>query len=299
MKKKLSVSIGIPTHEAGESLVVLLNSLYGQTCYKSIDKILVIVDGNRISDKICQKIQNKKLIIKIFKNRAGQSARINDIFKNLNSDYTILTNDDVCLEKDSIKNLLKNAKYDLVAGCTKPYKSNSYFESIVCIGAKINHLIASKWDKGDNYLACNGRLLMISSRLKLFIKIPKKLWNNDAYIFLTCNRNNFSFKHIEKSVCYYQSPQNLREHLKQSIKFQNSQYENTYYLQGDLSKFYSIPLKDELISIARVFMDSPFNTMIYILLAVYTRSVSPRKKIAINTLGYWCTDKSTKLAKSF
>jgi glycosyltransferase involved in cell wall biosynthesis len=120
--QKNKISIGIPTYEAGESLVAVVKSISTQTCYSEIDKILIAVDGNSIPQKILRHLTDKKIKIVYFKNRKGQSTRINNIFKLLNTKKIVLTNDDVILKKNALEFIQKKyKKYDLIAGNVKAF----------------------------------------------------------------------------------------------------------------------------------------------------------------------------------
>jgi glycosyltransferase involved in cell wall biosynthesis len=290
MKNK-NITIGIPTYEAGESLITTLNSVYAQTFYNHIDEVILVVDGNIISKNIKDKIKNPKLRIIEKKNRKGQSQRINDILLESKSDYTVLTNDDIYLEKHAIENLAKENNEDLIAGCARPTNSNNLIAKIINVGVDVNHSISSEWKNGDNYLACNGRLIMISKRLRDKIKVPVGLWNNDAYIYLVCKLNNYEFKHTEKSICYYQAPQKLSDHMKQSAKFQNSFKENSEYFNEDLSAYYIIPFTSKILGLCKTFIHNPLGTSSYIFLLIYSRF---KKMPLIKNNSYWETDKSTK-----
>lgn len=293
--KKTKLSIGIPTYEAGEGLVLTLKSIYNQTFYKSIDNILVLVDGKKISKAILKKIANDKLIVKSYKIRRGQSIRINDILSSLNSKNIILTNDDICLGKEAVENFYKNKKYGLVAGCVKPFKSSNFLTKSINIGSYINHKIALGWNRGDNYLSCNGRLVMISEKLKKKIVIPPNLWNSDAYMYLICKKNKLKFKHEEKSECYFQNPQKIRDYLSQSSKFQNSRFENSHFIDKNMAKYYKVPIRLLVSAFLEFFTKFPIYTVVYIFLAIYARLVSKTRSKKIPSIGYWKTDHSTKI----
>src|SRR5258708_1257351 len=90
MKK---ITIGIPTYEASDSLVITLKSIYNQSDYKNVEKIILAVDGNRIKKSVLTEILNKKLEIHYFKKRKGQAQRINDLCRLSDTNLLVLTND--------------------------------------------------------------------------------------------------------------------------------------------------------------------------------------------------------------
>ncbi len=224
-KKKISINIGIPTYEAGESLVLALDSLYRQTSFHLVRKVIVIVDGNTISNKIKAKINNPKLQIIYGIKRQGQPSRINDIFESSNTDLVILTNDDVVLDKYALKNIVQTfikTRADLISGAVTPLPGTTFLEKILFIGYQINRKIYRNWNNGDNYLSCNGRLLILSKRLYKKIQIPKKLWNNDAFLYLFVKVHHFKYAHEAKAIAWYRMPNQISEHIKQRSKFKQS-----------------------------------------------------------------------------
>lgn len=295
--KKPKINIGIPTYEAGDSLISVLKSIYNQTYFKYLEFIVVVVDGNKIKKNIIEKIRNPKLKIIYYKKRKGQSARINSIFKNMENEFIVLTNDDVILKKNAIEELFnkhKRTHADLIAGNAKPVEETKTLAKIISIGNKISNSISLFWNKGGNYLACNGRLLGISKSLYTKLSIPEAIWNNDMYIYLYVRENNFKFAFAENAVCFYKSPENLREHVSQSLKYQKSYDEMQKYFKSYLSEIYEIPLAVKIKAVKKVFFQNPLFVILYFLLYYYTRVISILNNKPMKDKIYWETDISTK-----
>lgn len=289
------ISIGIPTYEAGLSLVSTVNSILNQTCYKNINQILIMVDGNKISKPILNKLQDKKIKIFYSKKREGQSARINDIFNSLNTKQIILANDDILLDKNALKIIFKKyKKFDLVAGNIKPLNKLGFLEQILESGQQIQCAIAKDWNKGNNYLSCNGRFIILSKKFYKKITVPEKIWNNDAYVYILSQKLNFKFAFAGDVKIYYKSPSNLREHLSQSIKFQKSKEDLQRYFKEDIDSFYKIPLQIKIKSLILVIIKSPAATLLYLAIFSATRLKNYLTKSSLWTKGYWQTDLSTK-----
>lgn len=288
-------SIGIPTYEAGESLVSVVNSLVSQTVYSQIDKILIAVDGNSIPEKILSNLKNKKVEIAYFKNRKGQSARINDIFKILNTQKIVLTNDDVKLDKNSLEFINKKySKFDLIAGNVQPLKEKNLFGKSLIIGQKLRVFVSNRWNGGNNYLSCNGRLIILSKDLYKKITIPEKIWNNDAYIYLTSQQLKLKFAFAPEITAYYKSPSALKEHLSQSSKFQKSTVDLQRYFKTNISKFYKIPTGLLVKSVLVNFLNNPILASTYLVIFLFTRFRSFFIKQEFKLKGFWETDLSTK-----
>lgn len=288
-------SIGIPTYEAGESLVTVINSLISQTAFNKIDKILIAVDGNKIPAKIVKKISHKKVKIFNFKTRQGQSARINDLFRLSKNEKLILTNDDVILEKNAVELISKEYRqFDLVAANIKSLTEKTSLEKALMFGQNLRTLISKKWNNGDNYLSCNGRLIILSKKLYKKITIPKNVWNNDAYIYLESQNLKLKFAYADDLIAYCKTPATIREHLSQSSKFQKSPIDLQRFFEDDISGFYKIPVNLIIISIMESFVKNPIAGLIYTTIFIYTRLRSYFMKSEFKVKSFWETDLSTK-----
>ncbi|MDP3941681.1 MAG: glycosyltransferase, partial [bacterium] len=227
-----SLTIGIPTYEAKLSLVKALHSIYRQKYFDYVKKILLVVDGNSIEKSILKSIRNEKLEIVYKKKRAGQSTRINDIFSLADTDYLFLTNDDVVLEDNCLKSIfasISNSNKGLFSCNVRPVKNKSFFQKVIRVGFVINYEIAQSWNKGDNYLTCNGRGVVLAKKLYKKIVVPTTIWNNDAFLFFANRMNGYSSATIPDAIVRYMLPSSIHEHIKQSSKFLHSFHENKQY----------------------------------------------------------------------
>lgn len=290
------VTVGIPTYEAGESLVVALDSIYAQSSFSSIKEVLVVTDGKKLTSSMKQQLERKKLKIVEKSTRKGQSRRINDIFELASTQLLVLTNDDVIWDKHALRELVSQYKQyqpDLLSAKAVPLEGPHVLEKLLAVGYALNHTVLS-YLKKDSYLSCNGRLIVLSKKLYKQAHIPEKLWNNDAYLFLFAKLNNFSYRSVSEAVVYFRSPSTLRDHLRQSVKFQVSQVENQSFFSKDVTDFYTVSKSVMLKSLAKVMVQRPVATIGYIGLLLYSRLMS---RPALHTTGTWETDYSTKLVK--
>lgn len=300
MNKKFTISVGIPTYELGNSLVQTLQSLYAQTTYEHIEKILVVIDSSRVTKEYAQRIKNKKLKLRYFQTRKGQSARLNDIFKELNNQLVILTNDDVILKKNALEMIIEcyqKTQADLISGQTVPISPETVLEKSLRIGSLINDIIARSWKGGDNYLSVNGRFIALSKNLYKKVTVPQNLWNNDAYLYLFTKLNEFFFTRCEKAISYYQLPTVFTEHVNQSVRFANSYQENQGFFSKNISHFYSPPFLLSLSAALQIFFKNPIYFSTYLLILFFTRIRSRFTKLPRSKKGFWETDVSTKNIK--
>jgi hypothetical protein len=288
------ICCAVSTHEAGESLVATLQSIYNQSDFFRIKEVLVFVDGKFLSRDLKDKIKHPKLRIIQSHTWKGQSAGLKAIFKKAHSDLLVLTNDDVILDKKAVKTLFtawRAQKPDLLSGKAIPLPGNYFLGKVLALGYELNFAIVAS-QQGDSYLSCNGRLIALSKKMYKRVNIPENLLNNDAYLYLTAQLNNYKYHHSSLAKAFFHSPQSLQEHLHQTWRFQNSQSENQYYFQKDLARHYAISKKAILKAFLSVFPKHPVLMLWYAALHLYTRLL-PHPPV-IKTSGIWDTDKTTK-----
>lgn len=296
MKKVNTIAIGIPTYEAGESLISTLNSIYEQEGFAKVSKVILMLDGSRLKKSVYLRIKNPKLKIVTSETRNGQSARINDIFKISKADLLFLTNDDVIWGRGALKYLIqtyqaKNA--DLIASNVHPLKAVTLLELLLKVGIDINRYVFTNWNKADNYLACNGRLIVLSRSLYKKMTVPANILNNDAFIYLYVKINKYKFSFSERAVVYFRSPGKLSDHIKQSSKFKYSKVDNSRHLNKNLDNYYQVPTSLLAKAVLKEFLTRPFLVLGYIGVVLMTKLKEVNYSNRSET--FWETDLSTKV----
>lgn len=273
-----------------------MQSIYNQTAFNHISEVLVIVDGNSMPADILKKIANPKLKLSYSPKREGQSARLNDIFKLAKGDLVILTNDDVILENDALEKLInkwRRTGAGLLAGRVLPLPARNYIESILEIPNAITNKIIEK--KPTSYVACNGRLMALSSALVKSLELPRELKNNDAFIYISSSIKNIGFCYVPEAICYFRNPGNLREYFRQSFRFQSSLADNARFFRSDIAPYYKISGFLFFKIFLSVLMRHPIRAVSYVLINLGGRVLLRLEPTPIvNDSGVWETDESTK-----
>lgn len=291
----MTVTIGIPTYVSQKILIETIKSIYFQSYFSYVSEIIIAVDGISKANLFLKHLDHKKLRVLFYKKRAGQSQRLNDIFKESSSDLLVLTNDDVIWDKDALKNLVESFRKnesDLLSGTVLPFPSQTLFEKLVEIGFLLNKKISHSYKKGNNYLTCNGRLIALSKKFYKQINIPPHVWNNDAFIFICAKLNEYRYSVVRKSVGYYRSPSTFREHFKQSKKFLHSYEENQKEFKKNIAYLYTIPVSLVVRSLTAIFIKKPVLTSAYVMITILIR-LWPSSKDNYKK-SFWETDMSTK-----
>lgn len=291
----LTFTVAIPTYYGGFGLVKTAKSIINS---KRVGKFrfIVSVDGNPLQREV--KSQLRKLGVEVIENkqRGGQVTRIKQNISLSQSEIIILTQDDVIFDKYAIANILnafkENPKATMVGAKILPTPAKTFFEKIVEIGIKINYLTGKNWENGDNYLLASGRCLAFRATQAKKLNIPDEVINSDAFLYFENKRKSGRFITVDTAIVYNKSPQNLKEHLKQSKKFQYSQEELSKYQKIELAKEYSVPKSLMVLSFLRELLKSPIYTICFMFVFVYTRLLG--RNMYSGATRFWSTDVSTK-----
>lgn len=294
-KNNLTFTVGIPTYYGGLGLVKTAKNILSSRKVEKI-RFIVSVDGNPLALEV--KNQLKKFGVEVIENkkRGGQVARIKQNISLTKSEIVILTQDDVLFDKFAIANILdafkKNPKVTMISAKILSVPAKTIFEKIVEIGVRINYLIGKNWQNGDNYLLASGRCLAFRTSQAKKLDIPDEIINSDAFLYFENKRKNGQFLAVDNAIVYNKSPQNLKEHLKQSKKFQYSHEELSKYLKIDLVKEYSVPKSIMAKVYLSEFLKNPIYNSLYILIFIYTRIIG--RNMYSGATRFWATDVSTK-----
>jgi glycosyltransferase involved in cell wall biosynthesis len=270
MIRQTTVSIGIPAFNEEGNIKGLLESLLKQksTPQFTLEKIYVVSDGSTDqTQKEVTSVNNAKIIYKDDKKRLGKSARLEEIFRLNTSDVLILLDADVFMSDTQLfSKLLKAVDFDrcgIVAINAKPFASKTFFEEVLNTSVYTTKLIAQQWNKGDNYLSFKGCFLALSGKFVKNLHIPKKLINNDAYLYFAAKKAGFGATYVKNCTVYYKSPGTLVDHILQSSRFQLSKQElGKYFSQGELS--YSPPIGIVFKSIIETILKKPLYFVSYV-----------------------------------
>lgn len=122
--------------------------------------------------------------------------------------------------------------------------------------------------------------------------IPEEVINSDAYLYFENKRKGGTFLALPDAPVYNKSPQTLKEHLKQSRKFQYSLEELRRYIDIDQEEDYRVP---KLVAF-RVYLSellrNPVIVIAYLALYFYTRTQG--RNMYSGAKRFWETDVSTK-----
>ncbi|HYE22138.1 MAG TPA: glycosyltransferase [Verrucomicrobiae bacterium] len=237
MNEKPKVSIGIPAYNEEANIAFLLSNLLEQEKSNfALHEIIVVSDGS--SDKtveMAKSISNSVISVIENANRSGKPAVQNQILEKFTGDILVLIDGDVLPAHERLIELLvqpflDNPKLGLVGGCFTPMPPETWVEKIISYSTGLKRKITTTYKGGKNLFQCSGRVRALSKQFGKVLKFPDVV-TEDTYSYFVCLDKGFEFIYQPEAKIYYRSPQTIRDHLKQSLR----------YSQGkkDLEKFYS------------------------------------------------------------
>ena len=293
--KKMSLTVGIPTYYGGPALISAIKSILAS---KGVGKLRIIVniDGNPLQPEIEKELKNLGVDVVFSAIRGGQVTRIKQMISLTKSHLLVLTQDDIQFEPDALPKIIKafqiNPHLTMIGARVLSAPAKTFFEKVVEVGVRLTLRTGGLWNNGDNYLMASGRCLGFRASFIKKFQIPDEVINSDAYLYFENKRLNGIFRHLHSAVVYNKSPQKLKEHLKQSRKFQFSKEELEKYLNIDLDKEYKIPASIKIRAILDELLANFLNTTLYLLIFTYTRIRG--KNMYSKATRFWSTDLSTK-----
>ncbi len=274
--KQTHITIGIPAYNEEKNIDHLLHALERQYFWgMHLDAILVISDGStdHTEDRV-RSVRNRKIRYILRKTRKGINATLNEIFSTSESEVLILVNADVEISNRAFLHELvhlfrQNNSLGIVGANVVPLKPKTMFESILTMSHNLKKYIYDRINQGNNIYNCHGRGRAIGKGLYKSMRIPDDC-PEDAYAYLDCISKGYRFLYQKDAVVRFRSPQNLADHVKQSIRFSQGKTElKAHFSEDRLIREYTIPRKNFIQSVVRFAVKYPFHMAAYIILQCY------------------------------
>jgi len=277
MSKKIATTIGITAYNEQANIKNLLRSLLEQKGNNFLlKKIIVISDGS--TDKTVTEvnaIKDSRVQLVIGKTRKGQSTRQNEVLRKADTEILILLDADVLPAKtDFVSQMIcaykRKPNIGLVGASIKPTYSTKLLGKVLSWHMKWKNNLYRNIKQSNNIYLCHGRARAFSKPFYKQLKWPK-MWSEDAYSYLENKRLGFNFVFAPKAAVYYQSPESVSDHLRQSKRFlSNSQVLSNFYDKETLTEAFYLPKSLFLKKVVEGIITHPFYASAYIALFIYS-----------------------------
>jgi len=293
--KNPTLTVGITTCYGGESLVKAVESIRNS---EGVDpfELTIVADRTPITPEIKTRLSD--LRVKLIENSFESSAQTKalQILKGCNADLFLLTQDDVIFEPTTLGKIVfyfrNNPDTTFMCIHNKNFRPETVFEMGTNVGTRLNNRIAQYWNNGDNYLAALGRVMVFPTKWLKKMKHSDKAVSLDAYYYLENKKIGGKYICLWDAVMYFRNPQNMKEQLRKSGRFQYSKDEMRQFDFKNLDKEYDIPAGVMLRAGLEELVSHPFAFMVYLGIFANTRL----KRIPAKDCLYavWEVDPSTK-----
>jgi len=294
--KQLSFTVGITTCYGDVSILDTVKSIRESKDVENFD-FIIIADRVPLSEDIKKGLRKYKVKFIENKKEAGQVEKHKQIFALTKTDILILTQDDVLFDPFALKNILKNFSKNpettMISTAYLPVKATNFFEAVINRGTHIVNKTVRNWNNGDNYLSSVGRLLAFRTDIINKFRMPP-VAVSDNYYYFENKKMGGKFKYVPEAIVYFKNPQNMKEHLRKSSRFQYSKDEMNYYF-GNLSHEYKTPKSALVKAVGKEFLENPVTLSLYFFIFTYTRFIKLKSSEVLNPI--WEVDLSTKKVK--
>ena len=264
-----------------------------------IVKILVISDGS--SDKTAEIAKSfKSGLIRVIshENRIGKSARLNELYQNLDTDLLLQSDSDIIYShkyvvRDMLLPLIKNKDVAMCGGNPLPIKGATYIEKAINLTTEVYQEFRQKVRNGDNVFSADGRILSFKKELVKKINIPNDMIANDMFTYFCCLILGLKYKFVASAIVYFRSPQSVRDHIRQNVRFRASPFRMEKYFSKELvKKETSIPKSLLYRTQLLMFIKHPISTLYIYLINLYCKLRA--RKIEDKLDAKWAIADSTK-----
>jgi cellulose synthase/poly-beta-1,6-N-acetylglucosamine synthase-like glycosyltransferase len=209
------ISIIITSFNEPKTIGKAIESFLDQNIKENYE--LYIAAPDKETHEIVKKYQNKNKKIKLFIDPGkGKSYAINLLLPKLKGEIIILSDGDVYVSENSIKELIKpfeNSKTGCVTGQPISIENKNtilgYWSHLLCNAA---HKLRERRHKQKKFLECSGYLWAF--RNKIIKKFPLDV-GEDTIVPIMFYRKNYEIKYSPKAKVYVKYPEKIKEFFKQ------------------------------------------------------------------------------------
>jgi cellulose synthase/poly-beta-1,6-N-acetylglucosamine synthase-like glycosyltransferase len=250
MKKRLTVTIGIPAHNEAQNIGQLLLSLTEQNQKGFVIK-QILVHSDASSDKtdaIVKRLRAETVTLHRHSKRIGKPAITNRLFTESDADILIILDADVLIgDKDFVGELIRpiiSQKADLTAAKVIALPPKTLVEKVLAFSTDMKADMFAQINHGNSIYTCHGRARAFSKQFYKVFESKASIVADDAYSFLICKRLGLKYRYAPAAAVFYRLPQTLEDHLHQSRRFFQAQQQlKAFFDPKTLTIAYQLPLK--------------------------------------------------------
>lgn len=302
---KYTLTIGIPAHNEGGNIGLLLDSILHQkhTSY-SLRKIIVACDGctdntASVVRSYSNRFKNKIMVINDG-NRLGKAIRLNQIYKKADTDLLLTLDADVVMATDMevekmVQKMNRSRKTIVVGARFIPVPQKSNWGKISIISYKSFEDAALKLRNGNNFYTLVGAASLIRKSLYKSFQFPKGVVSDQNYLYVMATQNGKDGYRLAKNTrVWMRTVSTFHDWRVLGVRSTMSDKASiSSYFGKEVLKEYKMPKKILIQSIAKFFIKSPILTAGSVLMNIYIRIFPYKRSVPEN--GIWELTLSSKI----
>jgi len=299
-RKVYNVSVGVPAFNEEKNIVrVITDILKQEEKGWKLKELIVFCDGVRDKTyKLAKEVGGKSIKVYNFRTRCGKSHRVNQMLKVFKGDILIIFDADIFFSGNSvITNIIKEFAFEgvgLVSGNCRVFPANNFFQRAIFTSYYVYYKSREKFKSGHNVFGCTGACLAVKKDLAEKIDIPKGVVNEDTFLYFSCLKEGFKFRHAKSSLVFHKLAANTKDFIRQILRTHPEAVHLAYtkYFGELVNQEYKRPADFYLKSILEVFIMNPLGTLYMIALKLFCKPLFPffSSRYKLN----WFTAASTK-----
>lgn len=244
-----SVTIAISALNEEITISRWLNSVVRQKQIDfKIEKIIIHSDGSTDNTvNIIKSFNDNRIIVHDHKKRMGKSYRLNQIYRELDTDFLIQSDADVVFAHENVVSEMikqfKDPQVAMVGGNILPMPPETFTERAVMGTVNAYRLIRTEYKSGNNRYSATGAIIAYKNSFCKSLKIPSDMIGNDVFTYFECIRNGFKYMFAPKAIVMYRLPQNIKDQLKQNSRNKAADIRHKRFFGESLVNHESTPTK--------------------------------------------------------
>jgi len=286
MKSKYTVIIGVPAHNEGRNIELLLKSILKQKLNNIvISKIIIVSDGSTDdTEKKVKLFKDPRVVLIVNNKRLGLNKSQNLILRKSNADILVFLDGDILptsnyFIQNLVSPILVNKNIGIVAGDNIAVFQKTFFGSLIKFSHELKIDIFKQINRCNNVYLCFGRARAFSKSFYSNFNWPEDV-PEDAYSYFECIHRNLSFYHTDKASVYFSVPRTLNDYIKQSLRFFSGRKKlEKFFSPNSIKREYSIPFLVKIRIIAKNIIYRPGYLSAYMILVLAMRIISFKTRI--------------------
>lgn len=302
--KKPTVTIAVSAYNEEQNIINFLKSVLRQNEDGFILKeIWIHSDGS--TDKtveLAKSLKNKKIKVWSHKARKGKSTRLNQIYREVDTDLLVQSDADTIFSnpnvvKELVRAFLKDKQIGMCAGNPQPLLAITFIEKADSNVFRIYSDLLKNLKNGRNVFTADGRILTYRKELIKKINIPEDMISNDVYTYYFCLISGYKYKYVKKAIVYFRCPQSFKDKIRQNKRASATNLRMARYFPREIILREShVPFNVRIKSVILQLFKDPIGSILIFVINKLCQLISKKEEKRLNAK--WNIATSTKILRA-